>query len=255
MAILEFLNIRDGSTLHEVCQETGLTRGTVYRILETLRQGEFIRKDTGSPRYWLSNHVLALSDGYKEEWWIEKFASKIIHDLGQEIRWPVRLLTSSGHELVIRVSTDFETHFTDGKYPAGFRISLPGTASGQVYLAYSDEVARSILLRAVVNAPPPTRRRTTPAKYHQKDLAMLPKVMAQIRQDGYRIVDQKGTAYFSMAVPVLVKDMPLGVIASFFFRSAVKPQQAIQKYLPLLQKAAGQISEKISNQELPGRSE
>ncbi len=144
-----------------------------------------------------------------------------------------------------RVTTDFETPFTDGKFPTGFRVSLPGTASGRVFLAYSDQITRAMLLQAVVNAPPlpPSRRRTTPAQYRQKDLVGLPKVLARIQQDGFHIVDQQGTAFFSMAVPVLIKRRPLGVITIFFFRSSVTRQEAIKSYLPLLQQAAELISE------------
>ena len=38
-AVLEFLNLRNGATQREVCDETGLTRGTAYRMLETMQIG------------------------------------------------------------------------------------------------------------------------------------------------------------------------------------------------------------------------
>jgi IclR family transcriptional regulator, mhp operon transcriptional activator len=244
LAILEYLNIRDGASLHDVCQETGLTRGTVYRVLETLRQEKFLRKDKGSPRYWLAGRVRVLSDGYKEEWWIEEFAAEIIEKLGKETRWPVKFLTPSGHELITRVTTDFDSPFTDGKFPTGFRVSLAFTAAGRAYLAFADEGTRAILLKAAASAPPPRRNARWQSRH--KNFAGLDKVLTRVREQGFHIVDQEETNFFSMAVPVLVHDRPIGSIAIFFFRAAVTHNEATKTFLPLLQRAAQEIGDKYA---------
>jgi IclR family mhp operon transcriptional activator len=129
--VLEALNLRNGATIAELCAQTGLTRGTVYRILETLKRDGFLRKDEGSAHYWLAARVRRLSDGYQDEWWIDTFARDIIVQLGQTIRWPVKLLTPSGHDMLTRATTDFSSPFTDGKYPTGLRLAMPWSAAGR----------------------------------------------------------------------------------------------------------------------------
>jgi len=113
--ILEALNLHNGATIAELCGHTGLARGTVYRMLETLKRGGYVRKDEGSAHYWLAPRVRSLADGYQDEWWIDAFARDRIVRLGETTRWPVKLLTPSGQDMLTRVTTDFSSPFTDGK--------------------------------------------------------------------------------------------------------------------------------------------
>jgi IclR family mhp operon transcriptional activator len=243
LTILEHLNINDGATLHDVCAATGLTRGTVHRVLETLRLEQYLRKDVGSPRYWVASRVRVLSEGYREEWWIDQFATRIIRDLGQKTRWPVKLLTPSGHEMVTRVTTDFESPFTDGKFPTGFRVSLLWSAAGQAYLAFLDKDIRDVLIDAAATAP---QRVTASTPYRSHDMDRLRQVLDYTRKDGFHVADHPEKSFYSLAVPVMIDAKPMGSIAIFFFRATVPVKEAVRTYLPLLQEAAVQIAAEMS---------
>jgi IclR family mhp operon transcriptional activator len=238
LGILEFLNIRGSATLQEVCQATGLTRGTAYRMLETLRYDRFIRKEEGSPRYWPSERLHCLSDGYQQEWWIEKIAKPVVDALGREIRWPVKLLTPDDHQMLTRVTTDFSSPFTDGKYPSGFRVSIPWSAAGRAYLAFCDADARAVLMDRIKSAAVEGEAKPFPANFES--------ILKQVKINGYSLVDQKPTSFYSLSVPVLDGDFALGSLVAFFFRSAVVHDDAITRFGQMLKQAAATIGTEFS---------
>ncbi len=231
--ILEFLNVKGSATLREVCQETGLTRGTAYRMLETLRYDSFIRKEEGSTRYWPSERLHCLSDGYKQEWWVEKIAKPIVDALGRETRWPVKLLTPADHQMLTRVTTDFSSPFTDGKYPSGFRVSIPGSAAGRAYLAFCDAEARTAVTDRIISEGMKQETKPFPANFES--------ILNQVKTNGYSLVDQKPTSFYSLAVPVFGAESVLGSLVIFFFRAAISEDDAVTLFYPMLKQAAAQI--------------
>lgn len=243
LQVLEYVNLHCGATVRQISQATGLTRGTVFRLLETLRQDGYLRKDRGSTMYWPTGRLRALSDGYQEEWWIDAFAKQVINDLGARTKWPVKLLTLSGYEMLTRVTTDFQSPLTDGKIPTGYRVSLLWTAAGRVFLAFSSESTRAALLKGCESMPATQQRNQPRRGMPERD--KLEVMLRRIRRDGHEIVDQPQTAYYSMAVPVLVGDQAIGSLAVFFFRAAIKQHQALRLYKPMLEAAAHTIGERF----------
>jgi IclR family mhp operon transcriptional activator len=243
LQVLEYVNLHCGATVRQISQATGLTRGTVFRLLETLRQEGYLRKDLGSTMYWPTGRLRALSDGYQEEWWIDAFAKQIINDLGERTKWPVKLLTLSGYEMLTRVTTDFQSPLTDGKIPTGYRVSLLWTAAGRVFLAFSSENTRAALLKGCESMPA-TQQRNQPRR-GIPDRDELDAMLRRIRRQGHEIVDQPLTAYYSLALPVLVGDQAIASLAAFFFRMSIKQSQALKIYKPMLETAAAAIGERF----------
>jgi IclR family mhp operon transcriptional activator len=231
LEILEFLNLRNGATQREVCAETGLTRGTAYRMLETMRLQGFLRKDAGSARYWLTGRVRALADGYVEEWWIEAFARQMVQELGRRVRWPVKLLTLSGHELLTRVTTDYESPFTEAKFPSGHRVSLLGTAAGHAFLSVCDPTLQEQLIRMAQEAGARSRGKKVPYK----------PILRRVRAQGYEIVDHPRLSIYSVAIPVVADGQVIGALAIQLFRAAVPKPTAVAKFLAELQTTAAAI--------------
>ncbi len=231
--------MRNGATQREVCEELGLTRGTAYRILETLRVQGFVRKDRGSQRYWLTARVRALAAGYSEEWWVESFTSRIIHELGRKTVWPVKLLTLAHQDLLVRVATDYDSPFTQAKFPSGHRISLVTTAAGRAYLAFCEPGVREVLSDLGVqgwgNQDPYGDRRIS---REELDLHLT-----RVREQGYEIVNHPRLAIYSLAVPVIAGEQVLGVIAIQFFRASIRRSVALKRFLPDMLEAAAQIAE------------
>ncbi|MCB2108490.1 MAG: helix-turn-helix domain-containing protein [Rhodobacteraceae bacterium] len=243
LQVLEYLNQHSGGTVREISTETGLSRGTVFRLLETLRNEGYLRKDSGSPAYWLTGRVRALSDGYQEEWWIDEFAKQVIDELGAQTKWPVKLLTLSGYEMLTRVTTDFQSPLTDGKIPTGFRVSLLWTAAGRVVLAFSPANVREALVNGCqtgVMRVGRARRRV-----EKLGLSAIESICTRIRKNGYEIVDQEDTQYYSLAVPVIAGTRVVGALAIFFFRASIKQGHAVTTFKPMLDQAAKVIGDRF----------
>ena len=268
LVIIEALNLRNGATMADLCRQTGLTRGTVYRILETLKREGFLRKDEGSAHYWLAPRVRSLSDGYQDEWWIDAFARDILRRLGEEVRWPVKLLTPSGRDMLTRATTDFSSPFTDGKYPTGLRVAMPWSAAGRAYLAFCTDDDRQMLLKMAKKGEPKVARPgpyartairaegfavvdTSRANAHNDLPPGLEADLIRIRRDGYALVHTHGAVFYTLATPILAAEGPMGAIAVHVFRSVIAPSDAIADLRRPLEEAAHQIAEQFAL--APGR--
>jgi IclR family mhp operon transcriptional activator len=116
---LTVLNLRDGATVSEVAQEIRLPRTTVYRILETLCNAGFVFRDAADDRYRLTILVRSLSGGFDDEAWVTQIAKPAIHELCNEIVWPVAIATLSGTSMLVRVFTDHSSPLALERYYTG----------------------------------------------------------------------------------------------------------------------------------------
>ena len=104
LQILELLNRQTGLTANQVAKQSGLTRGTAFRVLETLRNLGYLLRDPDSGCYWLQRRVCALADGFIEEAWINQIArpepSRIVDQVRDEMRTPRIERQSSQREMI-----------------------------------------------------------------------------------------------------------------------------------------------------------
>jgi IclR family transcriptional regulator, mhp operon transcriptional activator len=183
--------------------------------------------------------------GYREQAWIETHVRPEVEKLGREIKWPVKFLTLSGCDLVNRVTTDYDSPFTEYKYSTGWRVSLMWTAAGRVYLAFCDPGTQQILADRVKDFAAPSSNGRG-AKTMGKDA--LAKMTQRIRKTGYEIRSLASMASFSIAVPVLVGERVIGALSVMMFRATVSQQDAVEKVLPLIEVAAKAIGKNLAHE-------
>lgn len=229
LKIIEYLNAHNGASVRQICDALELTRGTAYRLLETLRGESYLAKEPGSRHYWLTGRVLALSSGYSGDQWIERIARPFVLALGKEVKWPVRLTTLASGSILVRISTDYLSPFTFDKVPSGRQVDLFTTASGHVYLAFSDPAEMEMALR-----------------FHggdQRDSAdgnePLHARLQRIRDCGFEQLDYRQTGM--LAVPVLSSGSIIACLTVEYFSRVVTRDDAIASLLPPLRRAADQI--------------
>lgn len=232
LEVLAYLNVKNGASIGEVSSATGINRGIVYRLLETLRKTGYVRKDAKSPEYWLTSAVRNLADGFNDEEWIQDIAKPIIDALSRELVWPVSVSTISGTSMLVRATSDFESPLTLNRFPRGFRFSLARSAAGQIFLAFSPPQQRAAIVDVL------QRILTDP-----EDLSVLkPKALTQrlnkIRDQGYASLTGQLNGINALAVPIQTSDAVLGALSLRYFASALKPRVAVdQFYVPLTQAA------------------
>lgn len=190
LQVLEYLNRHNGSNANAVSRGTGLTRGTTFRLLETLRQSNFVRRDLQSGQYWLERQVRALSDGYSDEQWIDDIAQPKLQSVGQEVVWPLTLSTPSGIFMLIRLNTDFESPLSQNRFLTGHRVPVLDSASGLVFLSFCDEGQRQTLIEMASNSG---QLSTNSLHKNEKALSIR---MNEVRKAGFaKRQEKRGQSY------------------------------------------------------------
>lgn len=234
LLILEYLNRHNGSHANAVSKGTGLTRGTTFRLLETLRGGQYVKRDSNSGRYFLKLHVRALSDGYSGEKWIDEIAQPKLHALGQELVWPMTISTPSGVDMLIRINTDFESPLSQNRFLTGHRVPILESASGLVFLSFCNENQRDTLIEVA----------TQSGQFKNNAFVANPQALENsikaVRQAGFakRVEGSRSV----MSVPIFSQSRVLACLAIRYFSTAVRDKQAKDRFLPLLKKAADEIT-------------
>jgi IclR family transcriptional regulator, mhp operon transcriptional activator len=235
LLILEYLNRHNGSNANAVARGTGLTRGTTFRLLETLRQSNFVRRDSHSGQYWLERQVRALSDGYSDEQWVDEIARPKLHQVGEDLVWPLTLSTPSGIYMLIRLNTDFESPLSQNRFLTGHRVPLLDSASGLVFLSFCDQEQRQTLIEMAAKAG---QFQSNSLFANEKALAIR---MAEVRKAGFAKRQEESRSVLS--VPIFSGPRIFACLAMRYFSSAMSDKDIQGKYLPVLLETAGYIGQ------------
>jgi len=235
--VLTYLNKHNGSNSNQVAIGTKLSRGTAYRMLETLEgAGVVERREKESGGYWLTAKVQQLSAGFDEESWISTVAVPEIHRLGKLIVWPVMLTTPRGIEMLLRATTDSNTSLVRNRYLIGHTVPMLGSAAGRCYLAYAPKAQFDATLDLI--------RRTAPEPWREiaKDRRSLNRLLREVRGRGvaYAQAPEGGTT--SLAVPIMLVNEPRAILAARFFNGAMTIEEAEIRLVGPLKLAAEHIS-------------
>ena len=239
MAILIALNKRNGATVSEIAIDVGLSRGTVFRMLETLILDELVSKHPTENTYWLTSGVQALSGGYFESGWIIGVVWPALQALAAEIVWPVSVQRFEHGTMRVRASTDSQSPFAFWQSTAGFRIPFFESAGGRLYLAFATPRQRHAILSVVQGLEDP---RASPGA-----LAEPPPTKdqrARIRADGYsvtrKIVDS------TVAVPIFVNGALFACLTTRFLNRGITQRRFMSQFEGILKQTAEEIGEALT---------
>jgi IclR family mhp operon transcriptional activator len=232
---LTFLNANGESTVTQVAWAIGVPRTTSYRLLETLVAEGYVEKQLHSDVYRLTSLVERLSVGFTDTDLVVEVAKPIIRRLGGEIGWPLALATPRGKDMVVRVTTDYDTSLAIDRYMIGFATPILHAPAGFCFLAYSeDEVRESILEIARTASPQPEILRNG-GKY-------LTQILNNIRAKGFCHICFSEYKEGGLAVPLLVGGRAVGGIVMRYIKSTVKPARIESEYFDLMRQLASDIS-------------
>lgn len=226
--------MKTGLTLTELAEQSGLARGTAYRLLYTLEASGYVQRVQG--RYWITHRVRTLSHGFDHDWACEH-ASPAVRELGRKLHWPVTLSEHSRGVALVRETTDSETSLKFSETKPGFRMSMVKTASGRVLLTYSPPHKQRTLLDYLRLQPLEGHRpcRMFTGDFHQ--------ITRSIRERGYDVLPVLHGKQTAIAVPVLASDgTAAAALAVRYFNSAMTYAQAVDRFVEPLTHTAEQIS-------------
>jgi IclR family mhp operon transcriptional activator len=233
LTVLRTINALPGAGISRIAQAAGISRPAVYRIVRTLEEAGYLRYDSASESLRLTPLVQQLSAGYDEEAWITELAGPLLDELQRKVVWPTDLFCFFDDTMIMCRTTRRVSPWTFDKVAVGLRIPLLVTACGRAYLAHRDAADRDQVLERLL----PGEGRN--AQERQDARRMLDRV----RNDGYAMREvgfMRETN--SIAVPVLLDGVAHCCIAVTYIASALKPEEVIVRYEPLLRACAASIA-------------
>jgi IclR family transcriptional regulator, mhp operon transcriptional activator len=249
LEVLRTLGRLKRATVLELSRETGISRGSLYRILETLRESAYVTIDLSLTRYCLTDVVLELSQGFTEEDKIVNAARPALRILQREIPWPIDLATFARNAMYPRETTrtvPIDQDLIIANFP------MLCTATGRTYLAWCTEDEREAILRAQLatgDSCPPALR----------DPHRFQRLLQEIRDRGYGV--RYGEVPYesgAISVPIVAQGRILGCVTISFPRRNLSVDQVVDRYVQRMIGAANDIvqsanlTQKVSRPYNPG---
>ncbi len=228
----------------EIKQECGLPYATVHRIVGTLLHEGLIECDNIQKRYRPTELVWSLGMGFQQEDRLVARSRSILADLTSQFLWPVALSVRIGNRMVIKDSTHTQTTQTFINYYPGYSLPLLSCGAGRTYVAFCSEEERQIIFNSARSSDDENER-------FALQIVESEEFLQDIRHRGYATHarlqhNQTPGKTSSIAVPVVVDGELRSCLAIIYFDVAMSDEQAAEKYVPALKKAARQMAEAAS---------
>lgn len=206
--------IEDGMTLATIAQEMDLPKSTVYGLLATLREFDYVYQDNETGYYMLGTRLFELGNQVARNWDIRDIALPIMKKLNKEFGETVHLgAEDNGDMLYIeKIESDSFLNITSG---VGLRLPMHCSGLGKILLAQksSAELKRLVTQKGL---PPLTKQTITTMKELEKELRVIRKqgyaiddgeTMEGLRCVGAPILDANGKVRYAISVSGHVKDV------------------------------------------------
>lgn len=168
-----------GTSLTDLATGLGMSKSTVLRLVAPLRDTRLVDQDPESGHYRLGPQNALLGQVYLERLDIRRTASPLLHDLSQQVREAVHLVSFDPPEIVyidkVESPQAVRMHSrVGGRQPAYC------TATGKAFLAHAKEdVLAEVMASGLPRRTPATL--TTPDELHAE--------LARVRGLGYAVDD------------------------------------------------------------------
>lgn len=241
--VLQAINKLGSGRLVDIAGATNIPYPTVCRIVETLEDINLIEREQGRRYYRPTALVQSLALGFQEGDQLVRAAQPIISELCNNVGWPITIGTRVGNAMMIRASTHRETTLTYKIYYPGYTLPLLESAIGKATVSFCSDCERSDIRKSLrkseVNDP------LTSLYLHDEAAFVEPYRAAgyAYHSDSESIKNPKKTA--SLSVPIFRNGIMKGALGLVYFSTAMGTQDAADKYLELMQTAAGDIERSI----------
>ena len=220
LAVLAALNRHGTATVVTLARETGLSRATVYRIMQTLLDDGYVARGTTEDRFIPRQRVRELAEGFEDEHWISAVAKPALAALTARILWPSDVATLEGTRMVIRDTTHRIAPLSIDHGMVGRRLPMLASTVGLAYLAFAPPAERDALLA----------------------------LLAVTRRRGYGL--RQGGAPWphtgSIGLPIRHEGRVLGCINVIWMARVVRQEEGVRQCLEPLRETAATIEARLA---------
>jgi len=243
--LLQALNRRACSTLHDLHRDTGLPKPSIVRLLRTLEAKGLVAQSASYGSYHLRGHVQSLSCGFHHDPMIVEVADRMMVEFTRREGWPLTLALFDRDAMVVRASTIPHTSLSLLHSSLNMRLSMVSRALGRCYLAHCPPQERRIIVEIVRR----TGREEDALAHHEGELE---DALNAVRQQGYAVRDP-GTEPRSstLAVPIMDGDRVAATLGLTWISVAMSRDRAVETYYRQLAEMAGRVSAAMPNRYRP----
>jgi DNA-binding IclR family transcriptional regulator len=145
LSVLEMLLYEDRDlSVTEISQKLRLSKGTIHRILTTLRERKFVRQNSNTKMYGLGIRTLEIGTIHKREKFLRKIMAPFLMKLHKTCKETVNAAVWEYNEIryIYRLESEEMLRISA---PAGVRFPGHCAATGKIFLSYfSDDDIRRI---------------------------------------------------------------------------------------------------------------
>ena len=246
--VLQAINRHGALTMTQISQIVKLPYPTACRVVYTLVGEGVIERETSRKYYRATALAQSLSCGYQAQARLVAIARPHIVKLTTDTGWPVSIASRVGPVMVIQDSTHGLTALTFSDYHPGYSLPIASSASGMVYLAYTEADERAQIIEQI--------KRTSLAE----DSAILTE---NLQDNQFNIILEDGYASFirnphtkdpgktsSIAVPLYRDDVLIGAMTLVFFSTSLRVADAFEKYKKLILETQANINRDLVEMKL-----
>jgi IclR family mhp operon transcriptional activator len=244
--VLQCVRASRGISLHEIHQQTGLSKATILRIIVTLSSRGLVWQRVGDGAY-LPGVVAAAGQRADVNERLAEIASPFMVELSHKAFWP-SVLAAPRLDHVEIVETNGPVVRLDSAVlgPVGFKLSYIHTATGRAYLAACEPEER----RAIIGRLQPTDAST-------ESTELLDEILTDIRKLGYAARDPlhpwpdrtkiltMRDGRRSIAVPVFVQRQAVAALNLTWPTRRTTLDEIVSRHLGTLQATANAIGQAV----------
>lgn len=233
--ILEAINERDGMSTQDIADYCGLSRPTVFRLLETLQGMGFAQQSDSDGAWHPTLRCNMLSSGFLDKAWIGQIAMPEMVKLGTKVLWPIDLVTFAGDSMQVRESTHKFSPFSFDVGMVGKKIPMLLTAGGRAYLANCPDDERDEILAIM-------RKTGKPEHVLAHEPQFISKIIKMTRERGYGFRAEEFKAYtISISMPICKGGRPIAALTIVGLKSAISVEECARKFAADLKATCEQI--------------
>jgi IclR family mhp operon transcriptional activator len=247
--VLQALQARPDSRLHDLFALTKIPKPSLLRILLTLERTGMITRRLADGRYRVGTVTARIGhqpDRYDR---VAEAAAPVLDRLCARVSWPSEFLVPAGDHMEVRESSRPRSPFAIATYGIGHKVDWLMSAVGRAYLAYCPAAERQRILRML--------RRSRRLGHHlAHDPKRIDAILAETRDRGFGIRDPGFTGGMfggpvisdglaAIAVPLLSGKAIHGVINMNWLQPAFTIEEFARLHLGDLRAAAEEIASSL----------
>ncbi|MED5546928.1 MAG: helix-turn-helix domain-containing protein [Pseudomonadota bacterium] len=248
--VIQAINRYGSLGLSEIAKAANVPMPTAFRIINTLIEEGLVERERERRKYRPTALIQTLACGFQNHDRLVNAARTVMSDFTHLHHWPLSIVTRVGNRMVVRYHTAAQTTLTYNNYYPGWQVPILASASGQVYVAYTDELTRARLIDSAAELE---------EAYGQYMLEQFQSGAAtrRIRADGYATVEKSWYSAnpgktSAVAVPIFDGEELIGALAVVFFAAGLSVDAAVERYLAPIQEVSRTIRANLAAGGIPG---